>query len=140
MEFMCLSIIIISFSEVPGVDGSDGGRLVLRLRLTRIKKKAVENPNILFPREINLENTILDKFDTNEYGATFIAYLIESFDYQKFDFLISTEVLASTDDSNHENDLMGEFMSKFYEITKNSKSKVPLSLGSMNGVELGLAL
>jgi len=115
-----------SFNEVPGVDDSSDG-IKRRLRLTRFVKKAVENPNQKLFHEIKLDNTIHNKFGSKEYGAIVIAYLIETFNALGFNFPTPKEVKLSTDNYNRKNDLVGAFITQFYEATENYEDKVFLS-------------
>ena len=121
-----MSNIIKSFNEVPGVDDSSDG-IKRRLLLTRFVKKAVDNPNPKLPHEIKLDNTIRNKFGSKEYGAIFLAYLIETFNKFGFTFPTPKEVELSTDDYNRENDLVGAFITQLYEATESYEDKVFLS-------------
>jgi len=116
-----------AFNDVPGHDGSDGG-MKRRLRLTHFRKKAVEiELRDLGENEVKLDNTIYKRFDTKEYGAICLAYLIKTFNTSSFVFPTPPEVNVSTDDYNRENDLVGEFTARFYEMTNDDADKISLS-------------
>jgi phage/plasmid-associated DNA primase len=122
-EFRCFANIILIFNDIPGIDASDGG-LRRRIKLTQFLKKAVENPQLA--HEIQIDNTLHGKFDSEEYGAAWLAYLIETFNEFGFQFPTPEEVDISTNDYIHEHDLVGQFITDNYEVTNNFEDKVYL--------------
>ena len=114
--FKCTANIAMCFNEIPGNDDNSNG-MGRRVEVVRYPYSFVTSPSRTFERQ--KDKSLHEKFSNQAYGAAFLSALIDTFNVHGFKFDTPEQIKQEAKDYLGTNDIIGQFMQKYYEETKN---------------------
>lgn len=123
VEFRSKANIAMLFNEMPASDDSSIG---FSKRTDIIPYEYIYTDNPTKPNEKLEDKQLCMNLRTKEYGATFLAYLIDLYNRVGFERKRPQAVIDATAEYLGENDVVGAFMAKHFEPSGNYGDYVPL--------------